>query len=74
MTEVVNSIIHKQGLVVFIDDNFINHQSMQMQFQEFGIEDKLIMYQDGPSAVQFFKKMLSSQLLSKPTSASIQPI
>ena len=32
------------------------------------------MYQDGISAVQFFKKMLSSLLSCKPQSKSIQPI
>lgn len=31
-SEVVNANMHKQGLVVFVDDNFINHQAMQMQF------------------------------------------
>ena len=31
-SQIVNELKHKEGLVVFVDDNFINHQSLQMQF------------------------------------------
>ena len=64
----------KQGLVVFIDDNFINHQLMLMLFKQYGIQDKLVMYQDGLSAVNFFKKVLNSLLQAKPDTMSLQPI
>ena len=42
------------GKVVYADDQFINQQSMEMNFTKFGILDELVMCSDGQEVVDYF--------------------
>ncbi len=42
------------GKVVYADDQFINQQSMKMNFTDVGILDELVMCSDGQEVVDFF--------------------
>ena len=44
----------EKGKVVYADDQFINQQSMKMNFTDIGILDKLTMFSDGQEVVDHF--------------------
>ena len=42
------------GKVVYADDQFINQQSMKMNFTDVGILDQLVLLSDGQEVVDYF--------------------
>lgn len=67
------------GMVVFVEDNFINQEAMRLQFHEFGIENKLIIHRNRSSLVEFFHELLDNlvktmSLKQFPIGHVIQPI
>ena len=48
------------GIVVYVDDNYINQEAMRLQFREFNIENKLIVHPNRVSLVNFFYELLEN--------------
>ena len=44
----------EKGKVVYADDQFINQQSMKMNFTDVGILDQLVLLSDGQEVVDYF--------------------
>ena len=51
------------GQIVYADDQFINQQSMQLNFEDIGLGDKLTLYSNGQDVVQHFDDLLKKQSL-----------
>ena len=52
------------GLVVYADDQFVNQQSMKMNFSDINITDKLVMFSNGQDVVDYFDSLLKDLDLS----------
>ena len=48
------------GMVVYVEENYINQEAMRLQFREFGIESKLIVQSSRGSLVNFFYELLEN--------------
>ena len=48
------------SLIIYADDQFVNQQQMKMHFKDIGIENRLVMFQNGKEVVDFFDEMLNS--------------
>ena len=49
------------GQIVYADDQFINQQSMRLNFEDIGLGDKLTMFSNGSDVVQHFDDLLKKQ-------------
>ena len=46
------------GQVVLADDQYVTREQMRMNFAELGIEENLVVHQDGAAAVRYFENLL----------------
>ena len=42
------------GLVVYADDQYVNQQAMQINFQDIGAADKLVLFSNGKETLFYF--------------------
>ena len=52
------SKINEQGLVVYADDHYVNREAMRMTFEDLGLSQKLLLFQDGLETVNYFDSMI----------------
>ena len=64
----------KSGIVVYADDQFVNQQAMKMNFQDIGLQDKLVLFSDGKEVVQYFDKILTTELAKTNSHLPTQPV
>ena len=48
------------GRVILVDDQYVNQQLMKQNFEEMGIEGKLVSFRDGLNALQYFEDIFRS--------------
>ena len=48
------------GQVVLADDQYVTREQMRMNFAELGIEENLVVHQDGAAVVLYFEELLKS--------------
>ena len=49
---------NETGLIVVVDDQFVNQQSMKLNFADIGITDRLIQFSNGQEVVDYFDSLL----------------
>ena len=60
---------------MYADDQFINQQSMKMNFTDIGILDQLVLLSDGQEVVDYFDQVLEEVISQHHgEQAAIQPI
>jgi len=48
----------REGKIVYADDQFVNKYQLTMQFKDLGLEERLIVLDNGEEVVEYFDEQL----------------
>lgn len=49
------------GLILYADDQYVNHQAFKLNLQDIGMADRLVMFSNGQEVVDYFDILLAGR-------------